>query len=435
MSDEQNTIGNQETVAVVEPVGLKLMIRALRYRNYRLFFIGQSISLIGSWMQRIAIGWLVYRLTNSMMLLGIVMFTSQIPVLLFAPLAGVLADRWNRHRLLILTQSVAMIQALVFALLILTGVIAIWHIIVLGIILGIVHAFDMPIRQAFVIEMVGKKEDFGNAIALNSSVVNVARLLGPSIAGVIVATAGEGLCFLINGITYFPVIGCLLAMKITPLKKVAKHPRVLHQLKEGFSYAFRFVPIRSVLLLLSLTSIMGLSHSVLMPVFAKDILHGDARTFGFLVGASGIGAITGALYLAYRKSVIGLVEIIATAAAIMGFGLLAFSLSRVFALSLLLMTAVGFGMMVQMTASNTILQTIVDDDKRGRVMSLFAMSLRGMVPFGSLLLGSMASLIGASITLFIAGGCCVLAAIVFARQLPTLRKITHPIYDRMGITK
>jgi MFS family permease len=413
--------------------GFRIIFRSLRYRNYRLFFTGQSISLIGTWIQRLALPWLVYRLTGSVFLLGLVGFAGQIPTFLLTPFAGVLTDRWNRYHILIATQILAMIQALVLSFLFFIGAIQVWHIILLSTFIGFVNAFDMPARQSFVVEMVEKREDLGNAIALNSSMFNSARLLGPSIAGVLIAATGEGICFLLNGLSYLFVIGSLLMMKVIPKKVKTQETQVLHGLKEGFSYAFGFAPIRSIILLLGLVSLMGMPYTVLMPVFAKEILHGGSHTFGFLMGASGIGALTGALYLASRKSILGLGKTIPLSAAVFGFGLVAFSLSRFFFLSLALMLITGLGMIIQMASSNTILQTIVDDDKRGRVMSFYTMAFVGTAPFGSLLAGGLASSLGAPNTLIIGGVSCVLGAAVFASKLSELRKIVHPIYVKLGI--
>jgi MFS family permease len=413
-------------------IDLKLVLPALQYRNYRLFFGGQGISLIGTWMQRIAMWWLVYRLTNSPFLLGVVGFTGQIPIFLLTPFAGVLADRMNRQRVLVITQTLAMMQAFILALLVLAGAIAVWHIISLSIFLGVIDAFDMPVRQSFMVEIVQAK-DLGNAIALNSSIVNSAQLLGPSIAGILIASMGEGVCFLLNGISYLFVIVSLLAMKITSKKITTQNTHVLQGIREGFSYAFGFPPIRSILLLLALVSLIGMPYRVLMPVFAKDILHGGPHTLGFLMGSSGLGALVGSIYLASRKSVLGLGKWIALATGVFGIGLIAFSLSRVFWFSLFLIFLTSFGMMVQFASSNTVLQTIVDEDKRGRVMSFYAMALRGMAPFGSLLAGGLAGKIGAPNTLMIGGVSCFLGALVFARKLPLLREMVRPIYVRMGI--
>jgi MFS family permease len=408
--------------------GLQLIFRALHRRNYRLFFGGQGISLIGTWMQQIAMSWLVYRMTHSAFLLGVVGFLGQIPAFLVSPFAGVLIDRWNRHHILLGTQSLAMIQAFILALLTLKGTIAIWHIITLALFLGFVNAFDMPTRQAFVVELVETGEDLGNAIALNSFMFNGARLLGPSIGGLLIALLGEGICFLLNAISFIAVIAALLAMKMTKRQIRSKSSHVLEGMKEGLTYAFGFPPIRSLLLLQGLVSLTGMPYTVLMPVFAKNILHGGPHTLGFLLGASGVGALVGAIYLASRKSILGLGRVIIIALNIFGIGLIAFSISRILSLSLLLLAFTGFGMMVQMASSNTVLQTIVEEDKRGRVMSFYTMAFMGMVPFGSLLAGSLASKIGAPGTIMISGVACILGSILFARKLPALREMVRPIY-------
>jgi len=414
--------------------GPAFMLRALRHKNYRLFFSGQSISLIGTWMTRIATSWLVYRLTGSALLLGVVGFAGQIPSFLLAPFAGVLVDRWNRHRLLVITQVLALLQSLAMAILALTGLIKIWQVIALSVFQGLVNAFDMPARQAFVVEMVDRREDLANAIALNSSMVNAARLLGPSIGGVIIAAVGEGWCFMIDAISYLAVIASLLAMTITPrLLKVTQDANILQQLREGWVYATRFAPIRNILLLLALVSLVGMPYTVLMPVFANDVLHGGPNTLGLLMAASGVGALVGAMFLAARKSVLGLGKFIPITAGAFGAGLIAFSFSRIMWLSLLLMVITGLGFMVQMAVSNTVLQTIVDEDKRGRVMSFYTMAFMGTAPFGSLLAGSVAERIGAPHTLLFGGIGCILGALWFAQSLPALRRDVRPIYVRIGI--
>ena len=411
--------------------GLWYLFRALRSRNYRLFFIGQGISLIGTWMQVIAMSWLVYRLTGSAFLLGVVGFCGMFPVFVFAALAGVFIDRHNRHRILLLTQSMAMIQAFTLAALVLTNTITVWAIIVLSLFLGTVNSVDMPARQTFVLEMVDRKEDLGNAIALNSSLFNATRLIGPSIGGILIAAVGEGMCFLINGVSFLSVIFCLLAMRIPPpVKEEIRARRILEELKEGFSYAFGFAPIRYLILLLALISLVGMPYIVLMPIFAKDILQGGASTLGFLMAASGIGALIGTIYLASRKSVRGLGRMVVVAAAIFGSGLILFSFSRVLTLSLFLMMMTGFGMIVQMASTSTILQSIADDDKRGRVMSFYAMSFAGIAPFGSLLAGTVASHIGAPYTLLIGGTLCIAASIFAFTRLGSLRGDVYSIYEK-----
>ncbi len=412
---------------------LKLIFRALRYRNYRLFFIGQTISLTGTWMQQVAVGWLAYRLTNSPFLLGIVGFVGQIPTFIFSPFAGVFADRHDRKKMLLITQTLAMVQALILAVLILTGNIRVWHILVLSAVLGIINSFDLPIRQAFTVEMVENRQDLGNAIALNSSMVNAARLIGPSIAGVLIAGVGEGVCFLLNGISYVAVIVSLLAMNVATKKEKSTNTNILLELKEGFNYAFNFSPIKSILLLLALVSLMGVPYQILMPVFARDIFHGGAQTLGFLVAMAGLGALTGALYLAARKTVLGLDRVIAFTACLFGVGIIAFSLSHILWISMLVLLFSGFAMMVQMASSNTVLQTIVDEDKRGRTMSFYTMSFMGMAPFGSLLAGGLASKIGAPYTLLTGGIICIIGAFMFAAKLASIRKQIHPIYAKKGI--
>ena len=416
-----------------KPTGLKIIFRSLQYRNYRLFFGGQSISLIGTWIQRIALPWLVYSLTGSAFLLGVVSFASLIPSFLLAPFAGVLTDRWNRYHILIATQILAMIQALILTLLFFAGMIEVWHIIFLSLLLGCIHSFDIPARQSLVVEMVEKKEDLANAIALNSLMFNGARLLGPSIAGVLIASAGEGICFLLNALSYLFIIASLLLMKVKLQKREIQSANVIQDLKEGFSYTFGFSPIRSIILLLALISLMGFPYIVLMPVFAKEILHGGPHTFGFLMGASGVGALMGAVYLASRRSVFGLEKIIPLSVCILGFGLIAFSLSRFFLLSLVLILITGLGMMLELASSNTILQTIVDDNKRGRVMSFYMLALMGTAPFGSFLAGGLADILGAPNTLLIGGIACILGAIIFASKFKDLKKIIHPIYASLGI--
>jgi MFS family permease len=415
--------------------GLSLIFRALSHRNYRLFFGGQGISLIGTWMQQIAMSWLVYHMTRSAFLLGVVGFSSQICSFFFSPFAGVLSDRWNRHHILVVTQSLAMIQAFILAFLTLTGLITIHHIVLLAIFLGLVNGFDMPTRQAFVVEMVERREDLGNAIALNSLLFNGARLVGPSIAGILISILGEGMCFLLNGVSFLAVIFALLAMKMRPEDREHEKTQILKGLKEGFTYAFGFVPIRSILFLLGWISLVGMANTTLMPVFARDILHGGPQTYGFLMAAMGVGAAVGAIYLASRESVLGLGRLIAIASGIFGIGLIAFSLFHLFWLSLFLLLLTGFGMMIQMASSNTVLQTIVDDDKRGRMMSLYVMAFMGAGPFGSLLGGSLASMIGVPTTLMLGGASCILGSFLFTKKLPLLRELVRPIYMRKGIVQ
>jgi MFS family permease len=413
--------------------GLRFLVRALRHRNYRLFFGGQSVSLIGTWMTRIATSWLVYRLTGSAMLLGLVGFAGQLPTFLLGPIAGVWVDRLDRHKVLVLTQVLAMLQSFALAVLALLGRITVWDILWLNAFQGLINAFDMPARQAFVVEMVTDRNDLSNAIALNSSMVNMARLVGPSIAGIIIAAVGEGYCFLIDGFSYLAVIASLLLMHLAATTPVRRGKNVFADLKEGWQYVTGFSPVRDVMLLLCVASLMGMPYMVLMPIFAGTILRGGPHTLGFLMGATGVGALTGAILLAARKSVLGLGRVVPLASAAFGGGLIAFAFSRWLWLSFILMFVVGLGMMQQMAGSNTILQTISPDDKRGRVMSYYTVSIVGMAPFGSLLSGWLAARIGAPLALAIGGACCLAGAGLFALRLPRIRELVHPIYVQLGI--
>ncbi|HEX9078200.1 MAG TPA: MFS transporter [Desulfuromonadaceae bacterium] len=414
---------------------LRHLLRALRSRNYRLFVCGQGVSLVGTWMQQVAMSWLVYRLTGSALLLGVVGFTGHIPVFLLAPVAGVLADRWDRRRLLLVTQSMAMLQAALLALVVLTGAVQVWHIIVLSLALGVVSAFDIPIRQSFVVEMVAHREDLGNAIALNSSMVHSARLIGPSIAGLLVAAVGEGACFALNSASYLGVICALAAMRVDPTEREHGERHVLRELKEGFHYAFQFTPIRNILLLVATVSLLGISYTALLPVFAREVHHGGARTFGFLMAAAGGGALVGTLFLACRRSVLGLGRVMARAPALLGCGIAVFALAGSLPLAMAALMVAGFGAMTLVASSNTVLQTIVDEDKRGRVMSFYTMSFMGMSPFGSLLTGSLASAIGVRDTVLLWAAACLAGSALFSRGLPEIREKVRPIYQRMGIIR
>jgi MFS family permease len=411
----------------------KIVFRSLKYRNYRLYFTGQSISLIGTWIQRITLPWLVYHITGSALLLGVVSFTGQIPTFLLSPFAGVLTDRWNRYRVLLVTQIVSMIQAFVLAFLCLTGTIEIWEIVVLGIILGCVNAFDVPARQSLIIDLVEKKEDLGNAIALNSLMFNGARLIGPSIAGIMLASTSEGICFLLNAISYLFVIASILMMKVSIKRYIKNQQEIFEELKAGWNYTFGFPPIKHLILLLGLVSLTGMSYTVLMPVLVKEVLHGGSNTYGFLMGAAGFGALLGALFLASREKVLKLGRIVPSAAILFGTGLIILSFSKWFSLSLILMVFIGLGMMLQTAASNTVLQTITDDDKRGRVMSFYTMAVMGTAPFGSLLAGALAKTIGPTGTLMAGGIITIIGALVFYRKLPELKNLVRPIYVKMGV--
>jgi MFS family permease len=384
-------------------------------------------------MQRIALPWVVYRMTDSEVLLGVVGFASSIPSFLLAPIAGVLIDRWSRYRVMLVTQIISMIQAGVLAWLSLSGNLGIWHILVLSVALGCINSFDMPARHSFVINMVNGKEDIGNAIALNSMMFNGARLIGPSVAGIVLASVGEGACFLINALSYIFVIASLMMMRVTEDREKKERVPMFREMKEGMDYVFGFAPIKHIILLLGLVSLMGASYQVLMPVYAKDILQGDSHTYGFLMGGAGAGALLGAIYLASRDTVLRLGRLIPAATALLSAGLIAISLSSSFFISMFLIFFTGLGMMAHTAASNTILQTIADDDKRGRVMSFYTMALMGTAPFGSLLAGWMAKVLGTPWTIFIGGAVCLLGALVFYRRLPELRRLVRPVYVRMGI--
>jgi MFS family permease len=406
--------------------------RALRHRNFRLFFGGQSISLIGTWMTRIATGWLVYRLTGSALLLGTVSFAGQIPTFLFAPFASVWVDRLNRRQVLVWTQTFSMVQSLALAALTLSGHITIHWVLILAVSQGIINGFDMPGRQVLV-HMVEDRRDIGNAIAINSSIVNVARLVGPSLAGMLIAATNEGWCFFVDGISYIAVIASLLAMHLNAPEVKRPPASMWHELHEGWTYVSSFLPIRTILTLFAIVSLMGMPFVVLMPIFAARVLHGGPHTLGFLMGAMGVGALISALSLAARRSVRGLVRMIPRAAAVFGVGLIGFGLSHWFWLSMITVLIAGMGMMQGMAASNTIIQTLVSEDKRGRVMSYYTMAFMGMAPFGSLLAGAMASAFGAPLTVIATGTCVLFGGLWFFTRLPALRRVMRPIYQEMGI--
>jgi MFS family permease len=412
---------------------LRFALRALRHRNFRLFTVGQSVSVIGSWMQQVAMGWLVYRLTNSAFLLGLIAFASQSPVFFFGPVAGVIADRANRHRVIIAMQTLMMIESAFLAYLVFSGRVQYWHVLVLSGFFGIVNAFEIPARQAFLLEMVKSREDLPNAIALNSSIFNGARLVGPAIAGFVIAAFGESIAFVINAVSYFAVLIALFAMRIEPRKRKQIRGKVFSSLRAGFTYGFGFLPIRVVLNLVAAAALFGVPFTVLLPVFAVEILHGDARTLGFLMSATGIGALSGALFLAARPSVRGLSRVLTNAAFLFGASLIVFGLSRNLVLSLVALAFGGFGMMVLMAASNTFLQTVADDDKRGRIVSLYTMAYIGTAPFGSLMAGAIAQRAGAALTIALGGMIVMIAAGLFATLIPQFRELVRPIYENLGI--
>jgi MFS family permease len=413
---------------------IAFMLRAFSYPNYRLFFGGQIVSLIGSWISMTATSWLVYRLTGSAMALGVVGFAGQIPGFILGPFAGAYLDRWDRHRVLVVTQTISMLQSFALAVLTFSGHITVPAIIALNAVQGMVNAFDMPARQAFLTTMISDREDLANAIALNSSMFNAARLIGPSIAGLMIATAGESWCFFVDGVSYMAVIIALVAMKdVRRMGGHHAHAGIVAHLIEGWRYVFGFRPIRSLILQLAWLCLVAMPFSVLMPVFADEILGGGPYTLGFLMGASGLGALCGALWLTTRKSVVGLGRVILTNTVVFGGGLIGFALSRWLPVSILFMVITGFGMMAQMASTNTVIQTIVEEEKRGRVLSFYTMSFLGTAPFGSLLAGWLSSRIGAPHTVVLSGVLCIATAAWFARELPAIRELVRPIYRRMGI--
>jgi MFS family permease len=430
------------------PGRLALILRAFRHRNYRLFFAGQLVSLIGTFLSQVATVWLVYRVGNKQAwLLGVAGFAGQVPMFALAPFAGVWVDRWDRRRLLIVTQILAMLQSFGMAALAFVNP-TVWGIIALSFVQGLINAFDLPGRQAFLVEIVEDRSDLPNAIALNSTMVHIARLIGPASAGLLIAWVGEKWCFVIDGVSYIGVVAALLAMRVTPRPRKPSGRSVLHELREGLAYAWNFVPVRVILLLAATVSLTAMpAYSVLMPIFA-DYLSGGrqgAQTLGVLMGASGAGALVGALSLASRRSVLGLGRLLGVATAIFGASLIAFAWSRNLWLSLAIVPIGGFGMLSLFAGANTLLQTLVDDDKRGRVMSLFSMAFIGMTPFGNLLAGAIAQhagrgsanpeLTGAAVTVTGAGLIVVVGAGMYARVLPAIRRLVRPIYVEKGIIR
>jgi MFS family permease len=407
--------------------------RALRHPNYRLFFIGQGVSLIGTWLTRVALGWWVFRLTGSELILGTVSFAGQLPTFLLAPLGGVVVDRYNRHRLLVATQVLAMLQSVLLTLLALSGRASVAYILALAVFQGLINAFDTPARQSFIVELVEAREDLPIAIALNSSMVNAARLVGPSFAGLLIAAFGEAGCFAIDSLSYLAVIASLLAMRVPRREPVKSSRRMFGDLGAGLSYAAQSRPISAILLLVALVSLTGAPYTMLMPVLAAQTLGGGAYTLGFLMAAAGAGAVMGALWLASRPSVLGLGRVMVATSLSFGVGLMLLGLSRTLWLALPLVLITGAGMMVTLASSNTLLQTIVDEDKRGRVMSLYTMAFFGMVPFGSLLAGWLANHVGAPVTISCGGLLTALGGLAFWRALPALRRSIRPIYVRLGI--
>lgn len=412
---------------------MNLTLRALRHRNFALFLSGQICALIGYWIQQIALGWLVYRLTGSATLLGVLAFASNLPVLLLAPFAGLWSDRFNRHRMMIATQVVEMLQAVILTVLAFSGVIAVWHIIALAVLLGVCIAIEVPVRHAYLPELIGDKQDLSNAVALTSLIGNCGRLVGPVMAGLLIGWFNEAMCFLINAFTYVAVLVSFAFIRVAPQQQSGLHAPAWHGIRDGIVYSWRSVPIRFLLALLALISVTAAPYGTLMPAIVHEAFAGNAKTLGFLVGAAGMGAIGGTLLLASRRSVHGLERFLVAAALVSGCALIIFSWSRLLALSLVLMATIGFCLLVISVAVNMILQTIVDDDKRGRVMSLYTAASLGVAPLGGLIAGALADFIGATNTVLAGGVVCVLAAACFAHQLPGMLSQLRPIYVRLGV--
>lgn len=401
--------------------GLRSTLRALRSRNYRLYFGGQGFSLTGSWMQQVAMGWLVYRLTGSAFYLGLVAFFAQVPVIFMSPLAGVLADRWNRMHIMLVAQFLAMTQAFALAALMLGKVLLPWHLLPLAFFLGMANALDAPARHSFIVQVVDRKEDLGNAIALNSAMFNGARLVGPPLAGILIALTGEGICFLINGFSYLAVIFALLAMRFPPRRANIMKKSFWSELREGFAYTFGLRPIRLIILLIAWVSLVGVSYMTLMPVFVRRTLGGGPHSLGFLMGATGCGALIGALVLASRRSNRGIEKTMVGGSLLFSTALIALSLARTFWLAMPLMFFGGLGMMVQMASANTYLQHLVSDDKRARVMSIYTTAFMGATPIGSFIFGSLASMIGVTSTIACGGILALAGTLVFAGNFLPLR--------------
>ncbi len=409
------------------------MPRALRHRNFALFVGGQVFALIGYWLQQVALGWLVYRLTGSATLLGVLGFAANLPVLLLAPFAGLWSDRFNRHRMMLATQILEMLQAITLTALAFSGLIEVWHIIVLTAFLGMCVAVELPVRHAYLLELVGGKEDLSNAVATTSLVANCGRLIGPVIAGVLISRYSEATCFFINALTYIAVLVSFAFIRVKPQRCAASQPTMWRGLGEGFAYAWRVLPIRLLLLLLAAVALTAGPYSTMMPAVVHELFGGDARTLGFLLGAAGMGAVAGTVLLSMRRNVRGLLRYILIAALMVGAALVALSLSRWLPASVVLMSVIGFGMLVVTVSTNMILQTIVDDDKRGRVMSLYTAAFLGIAPLGALMAGMFADRFGAATTITIGGILCVLVAATIARQLPLLRAHIRPIYAKLRL--
>ncbi|MFO7369169.1 MAG: MFS transporter [Bacteroidales bacterium] len=412
---------------------LSAIFSSLHSKNYRLYFIGQGISLIGTWMQNIALSWLIYRITGSVFLLGLIAFTSQIPMFILSPLTGVLTDRFNKLKIMTLAQGFFLLQALIMSLLVLFNVVEVWHIIALSIFFGIISAFEAPARQSLVVDLISSPRDLGNAIALNSALFNAARLIGPAIAGITIAAVGEGICFLINAISYFGVIGALMSVKL-PAKALKKSESDFKKsFSEGFHYTFGSVPIRTLIIMLAALSLFNFPFIVLLPAYAKEILLGGSDTLGFLMSGLGAGALTGALIMAARKTIIGLGKIISANVVILGLTVMLSSFSRQLGLSLFIFYFCGLSMILALASANTMIQTLAEEDKRGRVMSFYAMALMGIMPIGNLLAGSLASSIGIPNTMLLGGAVTIITAIWFEKNRRSMRQSVRHTYVSKGL--
>jgi MFS family permease len=424
-------------ILMVTPV-YKIMksdtFRALRHRNYRIFFIGQGISLIGTWMQQVAMSWLVYRLTQSAFILGVAGFCNLLPGLILFPVTGIVADRSRKRRMILLTQSLSMIQSLTLAVLVLSDLAAIWQVIALSSLLGIINAFDMPARQAFIVEMVDSREDLGNAIALNSSLFNSARLIGPMVAGALIPVIGEGYCFLINAVSYGAVLLSLLQITAQGLPKGTVKENPLKEIADGIKYTFGFYPVRALIMNLMITSFFGVSFMFLLPVFDKDVLGGNAHTLGMMTGAIGLGALAGSLNLARRKKIPGLGRFIAVSGMGLGICHFFFAISDMLVFSLILLVLMGFSIITLMASTNTVIQAIVPDAMRGRVISFYVLSFSGVAPIGSLLFGFIAEKSGPEPIVIAGGAITLLVGLIFMTNLPRIRKMVRPIYLEKGIS-
>lgn len=424
---------NSDTLDSGQGKNPKAMLRALDSRNFQLYFAGQLVSLIGTWMQMVAMQWLVYRLTDSALMLGLIGFTNSVPTLLLSPIAGVVADRWNRRTVQIVTQALSMLQAFLLAFLVWSKSAQVWQVVPLSLFLGVVNSFDAPARQAFIIDLVERKEDLNNAIAINSIMFNCARLVGPTVAGFMIAATGEAGCFFLNGVSFLAVIVALLLMHMAPSKPRTRESHLWQELQEGAKYSFGFLPVRTLLLFLALTSVMSMPLQTLLPVIVEDVFHGGSALLGFIMAASGFGSLLGGVYLARRTDILGLEKRIAVAVGMYGVAVIVLAFTHALWVFLPLAMLAGLGLMIQGGSSNMLVQTLVEDDMRGRVMAFYTMCFMGMMPIGSLIAGALADRIGTPNTFIVSGVTCAAGAVWFAGQLGAWREHAHPVYARRGL--